>query len=41
MLEEKQESVEGRIVSNMGRADPGCSGKDLSFFFAMGAIGKL
>ena len=37
-LEEKQDSVEGGIVSTMRRADPGSSGEDWVCFFVMGAI---
>lgn len=37
-LEEKQDSVEGGIVSTMRRADPGSSGEDWGCFFVMGAI---
>ena len=38
VLEKKQESVEGRIVSTTRRADPGSSGEDWSCCFATGAI---
>ena len=41
VLEEKQESVEGRIISTMRRADPGSPGEDWSCCFVMGAIGDL
>lgn len=41
VLEKKQESVEGRIVSTTRRADPGSSGEDWSCCFATGAIGNL
>lgn len=41
VLEEKQESVEGRRESCKGRAGLSSYCKNGSFFFVMGAIGEL
>jgi len=38
VLEEKQELVEGRIISTVRRADSGSSGEDWSRCFVMGPL---